>query len=279
MCKVAKRYPRYGYQKLAHILKRTGTPLGKKKVYKILRAHRLLKKKVKVKNPDVERLQALKPTAANQVWQMDVTYVFIEGYGFYYLINVVDYWSRFLLSSYFTDSYRSSEIIRSLEYAKAHAEALCGRLSLPITLVTDNGSSFISRRFQEHLRLCTIEDSNERLFRHMRIGYRMPTQLGLLERLHRTLKEEEIWPAQYQDPFEASVSLGKFVTEYNYERPHWALKLGVPAERYLNVSFKELTLNENLAKDRNRVESLFTNDMPLCDQTYFANFHSHNLGG
>ena len=272
-------YPRYGYQKLTHILKRKGTPLGKKKVYKILSSHHLLKKKTRDKNPDVERLKALRPTASNQVWQMDVTYVFIEGYGFYYLINVVDYWSRFLLSSYFTDSYRSSEIIRSLEYARAHAEKLCGFLTSPITLVTDNGPSFISRRFQEHLRLSTIVGSNDRLFRHMRIGYRMPTQLGLLERLHRTLKEEEVWPAQYRDPLEARVSLGKFVKEYNYERPHWALKLGVPAERYLNVPFKELTPCESLANDNSLMEPLFIKDVPLCDQTYFADSHSHNLGG
>jgi transposase InsO family protein len=101
----------------------------------------------------------------------------------------------FFFPAIFMDSYRSSEVIRSLERARKYAEKLCGFLTSQIILATDNGSSFISRRFQEHLRLSKIEGSDSWFFRHMRIGYRMPIQLGLSERLHRTLKEEEIWPA------------------------------------------------------------------------------------
>lgn len=207
-----------------------------------MKVNRLLKKRDKVKNPDIERLKALYPDGPNQVWQMDICYVYIECYGFYYLINVVDYWSRFLLSSYFTNTYRSAEVIRSVQMAKEKAENLKGTLGSQIVLVTDNGSSFISKRFQEHMRLVKIEGYDQRLFRHVRIGYRMPTQLGLLERLHRTLKEEEVWPAHYADPIEARISIASFAEIYNYERPHWALGFNVPAEHYLDLNFKELCI-------------------------------------
>ena len=50
--------------------------------------------------------------------------------------------------------------------------------------MTDNGSSFLAKRFRAHLG----ED-----FRHVRIRYRTPTQLGLLERFHQTLKNEEVY--------------------------------------------------------------------------------------
>ena len=76
-------------------------------------------------------------------------------------------------------------------------------------------------------------------FRHVRIAYRTPTQLGLLERFHRTLKEEEVYWQLYDSPSHARECLSKFRTRYNEQRPHWALapELGgdpyVPQEVYV----------------------------------------------
>ena len=61
----------------------------------------------------------------------------------------------------------------------------------------------------------------------MRIGYRTPTQLGLLERFHQTLKTEEVYWKLYASPGEARESLEVFRRRYNEVRPHWAL---VPPE-------------------------------------------------
>ena len=82
------------------------------------------------------------------------------------------------------------------------------------TLVTDNGSSFLSRRFQEFL-----SGSLE----HVRTRYRTPEQLGLLERFHRTLKTEEVYWHLYASPQEAREKLDTFRQRYNEVRPHWAL--------------------------------------------------------
>jgi len=57
----------------------------------------------------------------------------------------------------------------------------------------------------------------------VRIQYRTPTQLGLLERFHRTLKEEEIYWYLYDNPAHGRVSLDEFRVRYNTIRPHWAL--------------------------------------------------------
>ena len=87
-------------------------------------------------------------------------------------------------------------------------------LEKPPFLVTDNGSSFLSHRFGAYLK--------DR-FSHVRIRYRTPTQLGLLERFHRTLKEEEVYWHVYQDVAEARRCLAEFRERYNQQRPHWAL--------------------------------------------------------
>jgi transposase InsO family protein len=84
--------------------------------------------------------------------------------------------------------------------------------------VTDNGSSFIARRF-----VAFVHDQ----YSHVRIQYRTPQQLGLLERFHGTLKTEEVYWRMYDHPQHARECLAEFRVRYNELRPHWAL---VPAE-------------------------------------------------
>jgi len=79
---------------------------------------------------------------------------------------------------------------------------------------TDNGPSFTAKRFVRYTR--------DR-FSHVRIAYRTPTQLGLLERFHRTLKQEEVYWRLYDSPSEAPACLAEFHARYNTRRPHWAL--------------------------------------------------------
>ena len=81
-------------------------------------------------------------------------------------------------------------------------------------VVTDNGPSFIAKRFKDFV----AED-----YRHVRIKYRTPTQLGLLERFHETFKREEVYWRLYDDPEHARGCIAEFRQRYNHHRPHWAL--------------------------------------------------------
>jgi transposase InsO family protein len=99
--------------------------------------------------------------------------------------------------------------------ARDEAQRLCGPLAGRPFLVTDNGPSFMARRFARYTR---------EAFRHVRIQYRTPTQLGLLG---RTLKEEEIYWRLYDGPAHCRACLEEFRERYNTRRPHWAL---VPEE-------------------------------------------------
>ena len=80
--------------------------------------------------------------------------------------------------------------------------------------MTDNGSSFIAKRFWTY-----IKDK----YSHVRIQYRTPTQLGLLERFHKTLKLEEVYWRLYDNPSHARECLEEFRQRYNQRRPHGAL--------------------------------------------------------
>jgi putative transposase len=217
---MARANPWYGCKRIAVMCRRAGQPVKNRQAYRVMKAQGLLERRRRrvAELYQVSKLYELLPSGPNQLWQMDVTYVHIPGYGWWYVITVIDYYSRYLLAAHLTWSYCASEAIAALRQAQGEAERLCGRLTRPPFLVTDNGPSFIARRFGEYVR---------DLYTHVRIQYRTPTQLGLLERFHQTLKDEEIYWRLYDNPRHARQCLEEFRQRYNCRRPHWAL---VPAE-------------------------------------------------
>ncbi len=230
---VARSFPWYGYKKIALICERLAEPIPYRKVYRIMREAGLLhqrKKRLEERaRQEAIRLYQLLPKAPNELWQTDVTYIQIVGYGWWYAITVIDYYSRYLLALHLTHSYSAVEAGRALKMAVEEARRCRGPLTQPVFLVTDNGPSFIARRFRQELDNLQIAATGLSAFSHVRIGYRMPTQLGLLERFHETLKYEEVYWNLYADPHDARQKLAIFHERYNEARPHWALRAADPA--------------------------------------------------
>ena len=59
---------------------------------------------------------------------MDVTYIHIPGYGWWYAVTVIDYYSRYLLACHLTSSYSAAEAIEALKLARQEAERIHGPL-------------------------------------------------------------------------------------------------------------------------------------------------------
>jgi transposase InsO family protein len=213
---MAKANPWYGYKRIAVMCRREGQTVTNRDAYRVMKAHGLLHKRRRrpAELYQASKLFELLPSGPNQLWQMDVTYVHIPGHGWWYAVTVIDYYSRYLLAVRLTFSYCASEVIAALKEARAEAERTCGPLTKRPFLVTDNGSSFIARRFGTY-----VKDH----FAHVRIQYRTPTQLGLLERFHQTFKDEEVYWRLYDDPRHARACFAEFKDLYNGRRPHWAL--------------------------------------------------------
>ena len=152
---VAKAFPWYGYKKIVLICRRLDEAIPRRKVYRIMKAAGLLqqrKKRIEARaRQEVARLHQLLPRRPNELWQTDVTYIRIPGYGWWYAITVIDYYSRYLLALHLAPSYAAIEASHALRLAVAGAERIHGPLRRPLFLVTDNGPSFIARRFQQTL--------------------------------------------------------------------------------------------------------------------------------
>ena len=125
-----------------------------------------------------------------------------------------------------------------MRQAVQRAEAIHGALTHPVFLVTDNGPSFIAHRFRDALASMRIAGTGFGALSHVRIGYRMPTQPGLLEPFHPGapgLKREEVYWSLYADPFDAGQQLSRFHDRYNVARPHWALAAADPTNAPVQV--------------------------------------------
>jgi transposase InsO family protein len=212
----ARTYPWWGYKKIAVVCRRHGHDVSTRQAYKVFRKHHLFQKRLprEAELYQAAKLFELLPQKPNDLWQMDVTYIHVPGHGWWYAVTVIDYYSRYLLAAYFTSSYCAPEVNAALELARAEAERIHGPLSKPPFLVTDNGPSFKAWKFADFIR---------DMYSHVRIRYHTPTQLGLLERFHRTLKQEEVYWNLYESPAQARECLAVFHRRYNTERPHWAL--------------------------------------------------------
>ena len=259
VAKMAKANPWYGYKRIAVMCRRAKRAVTDRQAYWVMRRHGLLQRRRRAPTAELyqtSKLYELLPSAVNELWQMDVTYVHIPGYGWWYAVTVIDYYSRYLLALRLTWSYSAAEVIAALDEATATAEAIHGKLTKAPFLVTDNGSSFIARRFIRHVR----DD-----FAHVRIQYRTPTQLGLLERFHATLKREEIYWRLYDSPQHARTCLAEFRARYNNARPHWALRPEaggdpmVPADAYIHGQRPQLPRWQPWAREvRRKLDALLS---------------------
>jgi putative transposase len=214
---MATTNPWYGYKRIAVMCRRAGHAVKDRHAYVVMAQAGLLQQP-RPREPELyqaARLFELLPQKPNDLWQMDVTYIHIPGHGWWYAVTVIDYYSRYLLACRLTSSYSAIEVSHALAEARQEAERVHGLLEKPPFLVTDNGPSFLARRFGSFIRGC---------YQHVRIAYRTPQQLGLLERFHQTLKTEEVYWRMYPDPAHARACLAEFRERYNRLRPHWALR-------------------------------------------------------
>jgi len=157
--------------------------------------------------------------AADIVWCSDITYIRLRG-GFMYLVAIMDYFSRYVLS------WSVSNSLESLFCLDALDEALL--ISKPLVFHSDQGKQYTGTKFINTLKKYEIAISMSgkgRCFDNI-----------LAERLWRTVKYEEIYLRDYVDGHVLIKSLGCYFDYYNHHRPHSSLGYKTPAEVY----FKKL---------------------------------------
>ena len=152
----------------------------------------------------------------NYVWATDITYIPMAK-GFLYLVAIIDWYSRKVLSWQLSNSMDTTFCVEALH------EAIC-RYGKPDIFNTDQGSQFTSDEFTNVLKDADINISMDGKGRWMDNVF--------IERLWRSLKYEEVYLKAYESVKEARESIKTWMHFYNAERTHQALDRRTPDEVY-----------------------------------------------
>ena len=182
---LAERHPYWGHKRRAvPVLREFGSGFSDRLTYRVMSTLGLIQQRIpyQAELHQTQQLFELLPTAPNGLWQMDVTYVHLPQGQWWYIVSVIDYYSRYLLTCSLTPFQNATVESQTLSVALLEGERSQGPLPRAPILVTDNGACFLARIFQSFLRP---------RFRHVSIQYRTTQQLGLLERFHGIKKRKK----------------------------------------------------------------------------------------
>lgn len=212
------RHPFYGSRKLAELfgvnrkrVRRLMRLMGieavgpKRRTTKPGRGHKIypyLLRNVEILRPD-------------QVWSSDITYIPLR-HGFLYLVAVMDWFSRYVLSWRLSNTLEGSFCVEALD------EALS--ISRPEVFNSDQGSQFTAIQFTKRLERLNVAISMD--------GKGRCLDNVFIERLWRSVKYEEVYLKDYADGWEAEQQLSRYFEFYCEERIHQSLGYQTPAMIY-----------------------------------------------
>ena len=210
------QWPFLGSRRLATMLRDDGHAINRKRVQRLMRQMGIaaLGPKPRTSKPAPGHkvypylLRGLVIDRPNQVWAADITYIPI-GRGHLYVVAIMDWASRAVLSWRLSNTMDSSFCVEALEEALA-------RFGTPEIFNTDQGSQFTAAAFTDVLLRAGVRISMDGRGRWMDNVF--------IERLWRSLKYEDIYLKHYADGREAKAGIALWVVFYNTQRPHQALE-------------------------------------------------------
>lgn len=222
--KLHLEHPVYGSRRLGALLRREGQVVNRKRVVRLLQVMgvealypwRLLSQPGEGHRLYPYLLEGLEITGPDQVWCSDITYVPM-AYGFLYLVATMDWWSRYVVGWELSNSRESEFCIRAWERGLESGRR-------PLISNTDQGSEFTSEAYLDAVESAGVDVSMDGRGRWLDNRF--------IERLWRSVKQEDIYLQDYGDGLSARRGLARWFEDYNHLRPHQALGYATPAEWY-----------------------------------------------
>lgn len=219
-------YPFAGSRMMRDFLNRAGVTIGRRHVAALMKRMGL---EALYRRPNTSKpapghkiypylLRGVKVEKPNQVWATDITYIPMAR-GFVYLVAVIDWFTRRVLSHRVSITMEAGFCVEALEEALA-------KHGKPEIFNSDQGSQFSSEAFTGVLSRHDIKISMD--------GKGSWRDNVFVERLWKSVKYEEVYLRAYDSVGQARVSLGRYLDFYNNQRPHSSLGRKTPDEAYFN---------------------------------------------
>ncbi len=226
ICEIRRQHPGWGPLRILHELGKQGVdPLpGRTSVYRCLKRHNLIElRRRKKRRDEFRRWERDRPM---QLWQMDVMGgVLLDDSTDLKLVTGIDDHSRFCVAAGLV--------------TRATARAVCEVFSdamktygIPDEVLTDNGKVFTGRFGAHKAEVMFDRMCRENGISHRLTAPRSPTTTGKIERFHQSVRKEFLADRTFPTIDVAQKELDGWVHDYNNERPHQALEMAVPAERF-----------------------------------------------
>jgi len=225
--KIHLKYPFYGFRRIRKALRNYHFFVGKKLIIRLLKlmAIEVIYPKQNTSNPHKAhkiypyQLRGLNIEHNNQVWEMDITYIAMK-HGFMYLSAIIDVHSRFVVAWDISNT-------MSTHWCKEIAASAIAKYGAPEIFNTDQGSQFTSPVFTDYLLENHIKVSMD--------GKGRATDNAFIERLWRSVKQENIYLNAYENGQELYSGLNEYFEFYNHKRTHQSLDYHCPNELYKNI--------------------------------------------
>jgi transposase InsO family protein/transposase len=226
-----QEHPEHGYKRIEdHLKSRYFVVVPRKKIRELLKRHGLTgdrdssfdKSSFEQQTKGMRRFEASYP---RELYQMDITYVYLVNQTVCYLVVIVDDNSRFCVSCELRRDYRGISMIEVLHRA-------IERYGKPSKLLTDQGSSFYSWSREQTVFSRYLDDMK---IEHIVADPHSPQTLGKVERFHQTIQRELLNKSHFVSYEEARRQIENYMHHYNYERPHQGISGACPASRFQGI--------------------------------------------
>ncbi len=205
-----------GYRMVtAFVRRKLGVAVNRKRVLRVMRERKLIQRRRPLerrKRPGFFRVER-----PRQLWQLDMTSIWVAEHGWCYLNAIIDCCTREIVAWQLELRCRADEAVAVVE----RAVTLHGIDPGELVLGSDNGSAFTARRFRARL--------GELGVKHRRGGYRDPESQAFIESWFGKLKEREVWLNEYETLDDARRGIGGYADRYHH-RPHSRLGYRTPYE-------------------------------------------------
>lgn len=222
--------------------------------------YKILKKEGLIRSTDIQSFPAAKeyhtkPLAVNEQWQTDATYLHVEGWGWFYLISILDDFSRKIVAWKLQTSMMAEDFEEVIEEACSKAKVSAKEMP---NLVSDRGPALISHDLNAYL--------NDKGIHHILASPYHPQTNGKIERWHKSMKMT-VKLNVYDCPNNLKKEIGIFISNYNKNRYHESLGNVTPDDVFYGRREKIIKVREEkkrLTFTRRKNYNQGSNPVMLC---------------
>jgi putative transposase len=250
---LSQKHPRYGYRRVAALLRRDGFEVNAKRVQRVRRqeALQVSKRQRRMKRLGVSTSERQRAAQVNDVWSWDFVEDQTENGSRFRILTLMDEHTRRCLAVHAGWSIRAVDVITVVE-------AAFGRHGRPQHLRSDNGPEFIAYAIQDWLK--------EKEIKTLYIRPGSPWENGHIESFHDKLRDECLNRELFGSLREAQIILEQWRNEYNDLRPHSSLGYQTPAEYARSASDAGLQSAYGLHASSIAKKTKQTNNKPVENQ-------------